>query len=47
MPHFFVEDEEIALNRNTRRPFGGSKLSVKKSSLQLSVVQSTKVCGVE
>ena len=30
VPHFFVGDEGFALNGNILRPFGGSKLSVKK-----------------
>jgi len=30
VPHFFVGDEEFALNRNILRPFGGYNLSVKK-----------------
>ena len=42
IPYFFVEGEGLALNRNILRPFGGSKLSVKKKSVQLSLVQSTK-----
>ena len=45
VPHFFV-DKGFALNRNTLRPFGGSKLSVKKKSVQLPLVQSMKVCGM-
>jgi len=46
VPHFFVGDEGFALNRNILRPFGGSNLSVKKKSVQLPLVQSTKVCGM-
>jgi hypothetical protein len=30
VPYFFVGDDGSALNRNIHRPFGGSKLSVKK-----------------
>ena len=30
VPHFFVRDEGIALNRNVLRPFGGSNLGFKK-----------------
>jgi len=30
VPHFFVGDEEFALNRNILRPFGGSNMSVKR-----------------
>ena len=46
VPHFFVGDEGFALNRNTLRLFGGSKLSVKKKGIQLSLVQSTMVRGM-
>ena len=47
VPHFFVGDEGFALNRNILRPFGGSNLSVKKkNSVQLSLEQNTKVCGM-
>jgi len=44
VPYFFVGDEGFVLNRNILRPFGGSKLSVKKKSVQISLVQSTKLC---
>jgi len=42
---FFVGDEILPLNRNILRPFNGSNLSVKKKSVQLSLVHSMKVCG--
>ena len=47
VPYFFVGDEGFALNRNIYllRPFGGSNPSVKKR-VQLSLVQSTKLCGM-
>ena len=45
VPYFFVGDEGFVLNRNILRPFGGSNLSVKKS-VQISLVQSTQVCGM-
>jgi hypothetical protein len=45
-PSFFVGDEGLALNRNILRRFGGSNLSVKKKSVQKSLVQSTEVCGM-
>jgi len=44
--HFFVGDEGFALNRNILKTFGGSNLSAKKKSVQLSLVQSTTVCGM-
>jgi len=44
VPYFLVGDEGFALKRNILRPFGGSNPSVKKNSVQLSFVQSTKVC---
>jgi len=31
VPHFFVADQGLALNRNILRPFDGSNLSVNKS----------------
>ena len=37
VPHFFVGDEGIPLNRNILRHFGGSNLSVKKRSVQLTL----------
>ena len=46
VPYFFVGDEGFALHRNILRPFGGSNLSVKKKSVQLPLVQSTKVRGM-
>jgi hypothetical protein len=46
IPYFFVGEEGFELNRNTLRPFGGSNLSVKKKSVQLSLVQITKICGM-
>jgi hypothetical protein len=46
VPHYFVGDEGFALNRYILRPFGESNLSFKKKSVQLSLVQSTKVCGM-
>ena len=45
-PHFFVGDEGFALHRNILRPFGRSNLSVKKNSVELPLVQSTKVRGM-
>ena len=45
VPRFFVADEGFALNRNLLRRFGGSNLSVKKS-VQISVVQDAKLCGM-
>jgi len=44
VPNYFVGGEGFALNRNTLRPFGGSNVSVKKKSVQLPLVLSTKVC---
>jgi hypothetical protein len=43
VPHFFVGDEGFALYTST---FDGSNLSVKKKSVQLSLVQSTKLCAM-
>jgi hypothetical protein len=45
VPYFFVGDEGFALDKYLLRPFGGSNLSIKKS-VQLSLVQSSKVCGM-
>jgi len=44
--HFLAEDGGFALNRNILKTFGGSNLSAKKKSVQLSLVQSTTVCGM-
>jgi len=46
VPCCFVGYEGLALNRNILRPFYRSNLSVKKKSVQLSHVHSTKVCGM-
>ena len=49
LPYLFVWDEVIALNSNVLRPFGGFSKTAKKKkkkSVQLSLVQSTKVCGM-
>jgi hypothetical protein len=46
VPSFFAGDEGLVLNRNILRPFYGSKLNVKKKSVQLSLVHSTKLCGM-
>jgi hypothetical protein len=44
VPYFFL-DEGFTLNRNIH--FGGSNPTVKKKkSVQLLLVQSTKVCGM-
>ena len=45
VPFFLVGNEGFALNRNILRPFGGSNLRVKKN-VQLSFVETTKVCGM-
>ena len=44
--YFFVGGEGFGLNRNILREFGSSNPSVKKIKVQLSLVRSTKVCGM-
>jgi len=46
VPNFFLGDEGFALKGNMLRPFGGSNLSVKIKNVQLSLVHSTKICGM-
>jgi len=43
---YFVGEEGLAVNTNIYRPFGGSNLSVKKRVSHLSLVQTSKVCGM-